>query len=103
MTKTNDDCYPGFCNIHLKLPDPKCNEFILTLHNVPFDDDVKKLGTERDRIWESTRYGERLHLELSVLQCTAIPTLANAIRNILGKGRRYDAPNWKWIATRTAE
>ena len=99
----NDDCYPGFCHIHLKLPDPNSNEFILTLHNVPFDDDVKELGTERDRIWESTRFGERLSLELSASQCTAISTLATAIRNVVGKGRHYHDPNWKWIARRTAK
>ena len=101
--QTNDDCYPGFCHIHLQMPDPDSTEFILTLSNVPVDDDVKELAGELDGIWESTRFGERLSLALSVSQYTAISKLATAIRNVVGKGRHYDDPNWKWIARRTAK
>ena len=99
----NDDCYPGFCNIYLKMSDPNSSEFILTLSNVPFDDDVKELAAELDGTWESTRSGERLTLELSASQSTATSELAAAIRNVVGKGRRYDDRNWKWIARRTAK
>jgi hypothetical protein len=99
----SDDGYPGFCHIHLKLSDPNSCEFILTLSNVPVDDDVKELAAELDGIWDSTRFGERLTLTLSVSQCTAISNLATAIRNVVGKGRHYDDPNWKWIARRTAK
>ncbi len=101
--QTNDDCYPGFCNIYLKMSDPNSSEFILTLSNVPFDDDVKELAAELDGTWESTRSGERLTLELSASQSTATSELAAAIRNVVGKGRRYDDRNWKWIARRTAK
>ena len=99
----NDDCYPGFCNIYLKMSDPNSSEFILILSNVPSDDDVKELAAELDGTWESTRFGERLTLELSASQFTAISELAAAIRKIVGRGRRYDDPNWKWIARRTAK
>lgn len=99
----NDDCYPAFCHIHLRVSDPNSSEFTLTLSNVPFDDDVKDLATELDGTWDQCRYGERLTLELSVSQFTAISELAAAIRNVVGKGRRYDDPNWKWIARRTAK
>jgi hypothetical protein len=98
----NDDCYPGFCDISLKMSDPNSSEFILTLSNVPFDDDVKELAAELDGTWDQSRYGERLTLELSVSQFTAISELATTIRNVVGRGRRYDDPNWKWIARRTA-
>ena len=99
----NDDCFLGFCHIHLKMSDSNSNKFILTLSNVPFDDDVKEIATELDGTWESTRSGERLTLELSVSQFTAISELAAAIRKIVGRGRRYDDPNWKWIARRTSK
>ena len=101
--QTNDDCYPAFCHIHLKMSDPNSSEFILTLSNVPFDDDVKELAAELDGTWDQCRYGERLTLELSASQFTAISELAAAIRKIVGRGRRYDDPNWKWIARRTAK
>ena len=101
--QTNDDSYPAFCHIFLKMSDPNSSEFILTLSNVPFDDDVKELAAELDGTWESTRSGERLTLELSASQSTATSELAAAIRNVVGKGRHYDDPNWKWIARRTAK
>ena len=97
------DSYPGFCHIHLKMSDPNSCEFILTLSNVPVDDDVKDLAAELNGIWESTRFGERLTLTLSVSQCTAVSKLATAIRNVVGRGRRYDDPNWKWIAKRAGQ
>ena len=101
--RDDDDCYPGFCSIQLRMSDPNSSEFILILSNVPSDDDVKELAAELDGTWESTRTGERLTLELSASQFTAISELAAAIRKIVGRGRRYDDPNWKWIARRTAK
>lgn len=101
--QTNDDCYPGFCNIHLKMPDPNSTEFILTLSNVPVDDHVKELALELNGTFESTRYGERLTLALLASQTKAISDLADGIRNVVAKGRHYDDPNWKWIARRTAK
>ena len=67
------------------------------------NDNVKELAAELDGTWAQNRSGERLTLELSVSQSTAISDLAVAIRNVVGRGRRYDDPNWKWIARRTAK
>lgn len=98
----DSDSYLGFCNIHLKLSDPNADQFVLTLDNVPFDDDVKAVAAELDGIWHSSRTGERLTLNLSASDSTGIRQLAKAIRQLVGRGRRYLDPNWKWIVPRTA-
>ncbi len=97
------DSYLGFCNIHLKLSDPQGDKFVLTLDNVPCDDDVKAIAGELGGSWQSSRTGERLTLNLSASDSTGIRQLAKAIRQLVGRGRRYLDPNWKWIAPRTAK
>ena len=99
----DSDIYPGFCNMHLKLSDPNADQFVLTLDNVPFDDDVKAVAAELGGSWQSSRTGERLTLNLSASDRTGIRQLAKAIRQVVGRGRRYLDPNWKWIAPRTAK
>lgn len=101
--RDGDDIYPGFCDIHLKMSAPEAEVFRLILDNVPFNDEVKSVVTALGGAWESTRTGERLVLELSVTDAEEeIIWLAQAIRNVVGRGKRYLDRNWKWIARRTA-
>ena len=53
--RDDDDCYPGFCSIQLRMSDPNSSEFILILSNIPFDDDVKELAAELDGTWDQCR------------------------------------------------
>lgn len=102
--RDGDDIYPGFCDIHLKMPAPEAEVFQLIMDNVPFNDEVKSVATTLGGAWNSTRTGERLVLELSVAEAEEeIIWLAQAIRNVVAKGNRYQDPNWKWIAPRTAK
>lgn len=97
------DIYPGFCDIHLEMSAPEAEVFRLILDNVPFNDEVKSVATALGGAWKSTRTGERLVLELSVTDAEEeIIWLAQAIRNVVGRGKRYPDRNWKWIAPRTA-
>jgi hypothetical protein len=100
--RDNKDSYPGFCDIHLKMSDPEADEFTLILDNIPFDDEVKAVATALNGIWQSTRTGERLTLNLSASFSDDIGKLAKVTRNVVGRGRKYLDPNWKWIARRTA-
>ena len=97
------DIYLGFCKMYLRMSDAQSDEFVLTLDNVPFDDDVKAAAGELDGSWQPSRTGERLTLNLSASDSTGIRQLAKAIRQVVGRGRRYLDPNWKWIAPRTAK
>lgn len=101
--RDGDDIYPGFCDIYLKMSDPNAEEFELILDNVPFDDEVKRVGSDLDGTWQTTRTGERLVLTLPVTDSGGIAWLAEAIRQVVGRGKRYPDRNWKWIAPRTAK
>lgn len=100
--RDGDDIYLGFCDIHLKMSDPDAEEFQLILDNVPFDDEVKRVGSDLDGTWQTTRTGERLVLNLPVVDASGMILLANAIRQVVGRGMRYPDRNWKWIARRAA-
>jgi hypothetical protein len=96
------DTYPGFCDIHLRMSSPEADRFTLVLDNVPFDNDVKSVADELEGIWQSTRTGERLTLNLTIFQKADLRRLAAAIRKVVGRGKTYLDKNWKWIAPRTA-
>lgn len=99
--RNSRDSYPGFCHIHLKMTDPEDDQFTLILNNVPFDEEVKALAAELDGIWQTTRTGERLTLNLSAKDSQSVKGLGQAIRKVVGRGKRYLDCNWKWIASRT--
>lgn len=100
--RDGDDIYSGFCDIHLKMSDPDAEEFQLILDNVPFDDEVKAVAAALDGTWQTTRTGERLVLKFPVADSGEIVRLAKAIRQVVGRGKRYPDRNWKWIVPRTA-
>lgn len=100
--RDSDDTYAGFCDIHLTMLDRDGDQFTLTLDNVPCDDHVRGIATNMDGTWQTTRSGERLSVILSAENSGNIRKLGNAIRSVVGRGKRYLDPNWKWIARRTA-
>lgn len=101
--RDSDDTYPGFCDIHMKMTGPEADQFTLILDNIPFDDDVKTVAAELDGSWHETRTGQRLTLNLLVENSGDIRKLARVTRNVVGRGKSYLNPNWKWIARRTAK
>ena len=98
---SSKDSYPGFCHIHLKVPDVSSSGFVLTLSNAPSTEAVKTVAAKLGGIWESTRTGERLILELSASNADELLLLAAAIKDVVAPGQHYEDRNWKWIARRT--
>lgn len=101
--RDSDDTYVGFCDIHLTMRDRDADDFTITLDNVPFDDEVKAVAADLGGSWQETRVGQRLTLNLLISESGVITRLATAIRQVVGRGRRYEDPCWKWIARRTAK
>ena len=99
--RDRDDSYAGFCNIHLEMVDPKGDQFVLILDNVPFDEDVEQLVEQLSGIWGTTKYGRILSIPLTIKDSGKINRMATAIERVVGRGKRYSEPNWKWIAHRT--
>ena len=98
----DDGCY-SFCEVTLKVDDLDSEQFQLVLHNVPWDEQVKEAASELSPIWATFRSGTRLIVTVSTLQLRKLFVLSKAIRHVVGRGKSYQDPNWKWIAPRTAE
>ena len=97
---SDDICY-SFCDIYLKMSDPWDGKFTLILDNVPYDDEVRSIAAELDGTWQKFRSGERLTLNFTSAELLEITRLGKAIRQVVGRGKRYMDSNWKWIAPRT--
>jgi hypothetical protein len=96
------DRYGGFCTVKVVLSQCDGGEFRVELLHAPCDSRVEGLVEELGGEWEETPLGRMLTLNLSVTRVSDIRTLAKAIRQVVGRGRRYDDRNWKWICPRTA-
>lgn len=92
-----------FCSISVTLPNRSSNEFQLTLHNVPWDEDVEDFVEQLCGQWEEVPMGRILKLPMSIKSAPTIRKLAKAIRKVTGRGKTYDNSNWKWVTRRTAE
>lgn len=100
--RTPDDVYRGFCNIHLMIPEPDAGTLKLILDNVPHDPEVEAIARDLQGTWRTTPAGRTLCVLLTVQQVPEIRRLAAAIRQVVGRGKRYPDRNWKWIAPRAA-
>ena len=101
--RDSDDIYCGFCDIHLKMSDLRDDRITLILDNVPFDDEVKSIAAKMNGTWQTTRFGERLTLNVTSADRREITRLSKAIRQVVGRGKSYLDRNWKWIAPRTCK
>ena len=75
---------------------------VSALSNIPWNEDVVALATELNGKWSEAASGRSLTLEMDATSAPKIRKLAEAIRKVTGRGRRYDNCNWKWITRRTA-
>ena len=100
--KSENDRCEAFCRIKVVLPSGG-DDFQLELLRPPWDARVEGLVEEVEGECESTPLGRLLTVDLSVTQVSVIRRLAKEIRQVVGRGRRYDERNWKWICPRTAD
>ncbi len=99
---SDDICY-SFCDIHLRMSDPWDGKITLVLDNVPYDDEVTRIAADLNGTWQTFRSGKRLTLNCTSAELREITRLAQAIRQVVGRGKRYLDSNWKWIAPRTGK
>ena len=97
---TTDFC-ESFCQICVTTIGP--TELRLQLTACPLTWELQHFVEDHDGVVDLTPLGNEIRLKLSVKQVTAIRNLARQIRSIVGRGRRYSNPNWKWICRRTAD
>ena len=97
------DVYPGFCEIMMSHDKANADQLILKLENVPWGEQVEAWAQKYDGKWEGTRTGRNLTVSVRLNEVTQLRRLANSIRNVTGRGRRYGEPSWKWMTERTAK
>lgn len=100
----SDDMSYGFCTIDVSIPNGESTEFTLNMDYVPFSDDAEELIQELDGKYVSDE--DELRYQISIpmtLRCAPkVRQLAKAIRKVVGRGKCYLNPNWKWMAPRAA-
>ena len=100
--QSKTDVYRSFCCISVTVPERDKDIFVLNLSNVPWNEHVEALVTELNGVWSQLSSGRCFRLEMSVKKISKIRKLAEAIRKVSGRGRRYIDCNWKWMCPRTA-
>ena len=101
--RTSADKSPSFCDLITRMNRPKAKAFDLILKNVPWDEHVEAIANAAGGKWTGDWSARTLTLPLTVRSITTIRKLAEAIRKVTGRGRRYPIPNWKWVTRRTAD
>lgn len=97
------DVLDSFCRIRVTFLSREATDFDLNLQNVPWDGQVENVAEELDGEWSEIRTGRCLTLGLTVKSDRQIRRLAEAIRKVTGRGKRYDDCNWKWITVRVSD
>ena len=97
------DVLDSFCRILVKFQSQEATEFDLTLQNVPWDELVEQVAEELAGEWSEIRTGRCLTVGLTASSDQQIRRLAEAIRKVTGRGKRYDDCNWKWITVRVSD
>jgi hypothetical protein len=100
--KNRSDRLHSFCHIHVEFPRRDAETFTVILTNVPWDELVVEIAEELDGRWSDIPTGRCLTLTMTAKNATQLGKLAEAIRKVVGRGRRYLDCNWKWMAPRAA-
>lgn len=101
--RSSGDKSGAFCTIYLSDAIRQPGFFCLTLKNVPYDRKVEELVTKYQGEWTGPELQKTLVIPIRKSSGPYLSQLATAIRRVVGKGRRYDPRDWKWIAPRTAD
>ena len=96
------DVVASFCTMTVRVPDSSEDTLILSIQHIPLTAESRSLIEDEGGNVREFAGGYAAEITLSVKSVTFIRNLARAIRQIVGRGKRYDRPNWKWICPRTA-
>ena len=78
--------------------------FLLWLENVPYNQALEKLVEKKGgRITHKLDDQVRIQIPIQIRDVTWLRRLEKSIRNVTGKGQRYDIPIWKWMTRRVGD
>lgn len=87
-----------FFSVVLELPSQLAGNLRLTLESLPWDEDVEAAAGDLYGQWSETDRGRKLSLIVTDNCHPKLRRLAQAIKRVVGRGKRYPEPNWKWMA-----
>jgi hypothetical protein len=100
--RTVGDKSPDFCAISLHMKQDDSDAFDLVLNHVPWDEHVESAAAALNGVWSGNVSARTLTLPLTITNIALLRKLAEAIRKVAGRGRRYSNPNWKWTTRRAS-
>lgn len=98
---SSSDQSHSFCHLSVELDDSEA--FRLKIQNAPVSAPLREFVESRGWSIQETVYGPIIVIDLVVRESVVISELAKAVGRQVGRGRRYDNPNWKWVCPRTAD
>jgi len=92
-----------FCHIYAEVGRNATTRLTLRLDNPPLTEELRELVTEKGGKVVGDFPECQVEFPLAVNEVTFLRKLARAFRRIVGRGGRYENPNWKWVCPRTAD
>ena len=100
--RDRQDVLSSFCTMTVRVPDSSEDTMILSIQHIPLTGESRSLIEDEGGNIRALPDGYVAEIKLKVKSVTFIRKLARAIRQTIGRGKRYHNPNWKWICPRTA-
>ena len=100
--RDSQDVLSSFCTMTVRVPDSSEGTLILSIQHIPLTGESRSLIEDGGGNIRALPDGYVAEIKLKVKSVTFIRKLARAIRQTIGRGKRYHNPNWKWICPRTA-
>jgi hypothetical protein len=100
--QNDHDVHRCFCSLSIRVPDARDDMLNLSIQYVPITSQVRTVIEEQGGTIREIPYGHNAEIPLNLKSIPFIRQLARSIRSIIGRGKRYDNPDWKWQCPRTA-
>jgi hypothetical protein len=96
------DVHPYFCSMTIRVANSGDDTLILSIQHVPLTPEVRSLIEDQGGTIREIPSVHTAEIPLKTKSVPFIRQLAKSIRSAVGRGKRYDDPNWKWLCPRTA-
>ena len=100
--RDSQDVLSSFCTMTVHVPDSSEDTLILSIQHIPLTAESRSLIEDEGGNIRALPDGYVAEIKLKVKSVTFIRKLARAIRQTIGRGKRYHNSNLKWTCPRTA-
>jgi hypothetical protein len=97
----SSDNHALFCGIFAKVIEGDVFELSLS-NNAPINSKIKSIVKSKKGDIQEGQFSS-IRITLTSKDYNFVSELANAIGELVAKGKKYSNPNWKWLCPRTAK